>query len=146
MSVSIFRSFVIKAAATLFATFLLAPSADAQSTTYVGADTTTVYITATGSKYHRRQCQHLHDSRIEKKLGAVKGTYGPCGTCKPIGTDGVSSSSPSAKPATSYATGSGATEAPKSTSGQSVQCSGRTQKGARCKRMITNSSGRCYQH
>lgn len=28
----------------------------------------------------------------------------------------------------------------------SVQCSGRTQEGHRCKRMTTNCSGRCYQH
>jgi hypothetical protein len=30
--------------------------------------------------------------------------------------------------------------------GNSVQCSGTTQKGARCRRMTTSSSGRCYQH
>lgn len=28
----------------------------------------------------------------------------------------------------------------------SVQCSGRTQQGNRCKRTTTNCSGRCYQH
>ena len=28
----------------------------------------------------------------------------------------------------------------------SVQCSGTTKKGARCRRMTTNASGRCYQH
>jgi hypothetical protein len=27
-----------------------------------------------------------------------------------------------------------------------VQCSGTTQKGAQCKRMVTSSNGRCYQH
>ncbi len=31
-------------------------------------------------------------------------------------------------------------------SGQSRQCSGTTQKGARCLRMTTSSNGRCYQH
>lgn len=29
---------------------------------------------------------------------------------------------------------------------ESVQCSGTTKKGARCKRMVTSSNGRCYQH
>lgn len=31
-------------------------------------------------------------------------------------------------------------------SGESVQCSGTTKKGARCRRMTTNPSGRCWQH
>lgn len=31
-------------------------------------------------------------------------------------------------------------------SGVTVQCSGRTQAGARCKRRTTNTSGRCFQH
>lgn len=31
-------------------------------------------------------------------------------------------------------------------SGGSVQCSGTTQKGNRCRRMTTSASGRCYQH
>lgn len=30
--------------------------------------------------------------------------------------------------------------------GKSVQCSGRTKSGTRCKRTTTSSSGRCYQH
>lgn len=29
---------------------------------------------------------------------------------------------------------------------RAVQCSGRTKKGTRCKRMTTDQSGRCYQH
>lgn len=28
----------------------------------------------------------------------------------------------------------------------SVQCSGTTKKGARCKRMVKSANGRCYQH
>lgn len=28
----------------------------------------------------------------------------------------------------------------------SVQCSGTTKKGARCKRMVRSANGRCYQH
>ena len=40
--------------------------------------------------------------------------------------------------------------APSNTSSESkserVQCSGTTKKGARCKRMVTSSNGRCYQH
>lgn len=29
---------------------------------------------------------------------------------------------------------------------ESVQCSGTTKKGTRCKRMVTSANGRCYQH
>lgn len=31
-------------------------------------------------------------------------------------------------------------------SSASIQCSGRTQKGARCKKMTTNANGRCHLH
>jgi endonuclease G len=34
----------------------------------------------------------------------------------------------------------------KQSPGKSVQCSGRTKSGTRCKRTTTSSSGRCYQH
>ncbi|MGE3800593.1 MAG: thermonuclease family protein [Candidatus Kapaibacterium sp.] len=33
-----------------------------------------------------------------------------------------------------------------SSTSTSVQCSGRTKKGAQCKRMTTNPSGKCWQH
>lgn len=50
---------------------------------------------------------------------------------------GSSSSSP--KPSTSYKPSSGG-------GCSAVQCSGTTQKGARCKNRTTNCSGRCYHH
>lgn len=42
-----------------------------------------VYITNTGSKYHRANCRTLKDSKIEKHLSEVIGSYQPCGVCKP---------------------------------------------------------------
>ena len=43
-----------------------------------------VYITNTGSKYHRSSCRHLSESKIETTLSnALASGYGPCGTCKP---------------------------------------------------------------
>jgi hypothetical protein len=33
-----------------------------------------------------------------------------------------------------------------SKSSASTQCTGRTQKGTRCKKMTTNSNGRCHLH
>ena len=42
-----------------------------------------VYITNTGSKYHTANCRTLKDSKIEKHLSEVKGSYQPCGVCHP---------------------------------------------------------------
>lgn len=42
-----------------------------------------VYITNTGKKYHTGSCRTLKDSKIEKHLSEVKGSYGPCGICNP---------------------------------------------------------------
>lgn len=43
----------------------------------------TVYITETGSKYHRGTCRHL-DSKIQIKLSDAKARgFTPCGTCDP---------------------------------------------------------------
>ena len=43
-----------------------------------------VYITETGSKYHRAGCRHLKDSQFETTLKkALSQGYGACGTCKP---------------------------------------------------------------
>src|SRR5690606_12605316 len=46
-------------------------------------------------------------------------------------------------PSSSSSSSSSSTEYKRTTS---VQCSGTTQKGARCKRMTLSASGRCYQH
>lgn len=43
-----------------------------------------VFITETGSKYHRAGCRHLKDSKFETTLKkATSQGYGACGTCKP---------------------------------------------------------------
>jgi endonuclease YncB( thermonuclease family) len=43
----------------------------------------TVYVTRTGSKYHRSSCQYLRRSRIPVSLKDAKQSYGPCSVCKP---------------------------------------------------------------
>ena len=84
---------------------------------------TTVYVTNTGEKYHLGSCHYLSKSKIETTMAKAKTEgYTPCKVCKP----------------------GGAVYVPSSTT--SVQCSGTTQKGARCKRRTTSASGRCYQH
>lgn len=43
----------------------------------------TVYITKTGSKYHRAGCQYLRKSKIAISLEEAKRSYEPCSKCKP---------------------------------------------------------------
>lgn len=43
----------------------------------------TVYVTRTGSKYHRSSCQYLRRSRIPVSLKEAKQSYDPCSVCKP---------------------------------------------------------------
>ncbi len=43
----------------------------------------TVYVTRTGSKYHRLSCQYLRHSRISMPLKDAKRSYEPCSVCKP---------------------------------------------------------------
>lgn len=42
----------------------------------------TVYVTRTGSKYHRENCRHLKSS-IAKTREDVHGIYSPCSVCRP---------------------------------------------------------------
>lgn len=46
-------------------------------------DAPVVYITNTGGKYHRSTCSTLKDSKIEKRLSEIRGSYEPCGICNP---------------------------------------------------------------
>jgi endonuclease/exonuclease/phosphatase family metal-dependent hydrolase len=54
------------------------------ATTESGGGGTTVYITETGSKYHRGDCQYLWNSKIPISLvDACNQGYTPCSVCKP---------------------------------------------------------------
>lgn len=100
----------------------------------------TVYVTKTGVKYHREECMHLSKSSrsidIKEAIGAG---YQACKVCKPIASNSSAKIPQNVVSQTNYSENS-------SSSSTSVQCSGKTQKGLRCKRMTTSSSGRCYQH
>lgn len=48
----------------------------------VGPDTM-VFITRTGTKYHRYGCRSLSKSRMALRLAEARLNYGPCGSCKP---------------------------------------------------------------
>lgn len=43
----------------------------------------TVYITKTGSKYHRNGCRYLSKSKISINLESAKAAYSPCSVCNP---------------------------------------------------------------
>lgn len=43
----------------------------------------TVFITETGTKYHRDGCRYLSKSKIEISLSRAKSAYQPCKVCKP---------------------------------------------------------------
>jgi endonuclease YncB( thermonuclease family) len=43
----------------------------------------TVYVTRTGSKYHRSSCQYLRRSRVPVSLKEAKQSYDPCSICRP---------------------------------------------------------------
>ncbi len=46
-------------------------------------DGLTVYVTRTGTRYHRDGCRHLARSRIPMPLKEAAVRYGPCSVCSP---------------------------------------------------------------
>lgn len=98
----------------------------------------TVYTTKTGEKYHKKTCHYLKYSRIEVDLKDAKQFgYTACSVCKPkLKTLSPNKGLQSNKPA------------PIKTrkSNTSVQCSGTTKAGKRCKRRTKSPNGKCYQH
>ncbi|QDT40707.1 hypothetical protein Pan241w_07650 [Gimesia alba] len=46
-------------------------------------DSVTVYITNTGTKYHRGSCRHLKKSKIAITLERARAQYSPCKVCNP---------------------------------------------------------------
>ena len=42
-----------------------------------------VYVTKTGTKYHRADCRSLRQSKIAMKLKDAAKKYSPCKICKP---------------------------------------------------------------
>lgn len=97
-----------------------------------------VYITKTGTKYHKNTCHHLKYSKQEVTLDkALKLGLTACSVCKPTVGNGGGSDATSSKtnfqPSTIKSTAA-------------TQCTGTTKSGARCKRMVKSGNGRCYQH
>ncbi len=53
-----------------------------------------VFITRTGTKYHRDGCRYLSKSRIPIGLTDAAARYGPCSVCKPPRGTGISRPNP----------------------------------------------------
>ena len=89
-----------------------------------------VYKTPSGAKYHLATCRMVKNVSEKITLAeAAKFGLGPCKICAPVFV-------------------AGAIQKPKTTQGQSatVQCSGYTKAGKRCKHMTGIGNGYCYQH
>lgn len=59
-------------------------NSSSSSTTTTSKDSTTVYITNSGTKYHKAGCRYIKDSKIKTTIAkAKKDKYTPCKVCKP---------------------------------------------------------------
>lgn len=111
----------------------------------------TVYITKTGSKYHRASCQYLRKSQYPITIKeAVDRGYEPCSVCDPGSPAKTQKASPAVDP-NQKKDKSVPDKAPENSSrvpqeAKSSQCTAITKAGTRCKRMTTNANGKCYQH
>lgn len=103
-----------------------------------------VYVTDTGSKYHKESCRYLKYSKTKMTLdsAAIAG-YGACKVCRPPLVDHQPSSDQKTQIKTAPAPND---KKPASTYTSATRCSATTQKGTRCKRTTRSGSGKCWQH
>lgn len=105
----------------------------------------TVYATKTGDKYHKSNCRYLKYSKKELSLNkAIMLSYKACSVCKPpVKKDSKLNSKLGIKPNVVNKDVRGKETLYKVSS---MQCTGKTKSGTRCKRKTKSASGRCYQH
>lgn len=101
-----------------------------ESTAKKESVTQTVYVTNTGTKYHRAGCRYLSKSSIPISLEAASNRYGPCSVCSPPRLQGTTIKQSRTTPQKII----------------SSQCAATTQKGTRCKRKASPGSSYCWQH
>jgi hypothetical protein len=104
---------------------LISTQGYSQQTDTIKSDTTKteqVYVTDTGTKYHKSGCRYLNKSKHTKTLTkAIKDDYTACSKCY------------------------GKKAVPKTTKSVS-QCMAATKAGTRCKRKPAEGSAYCWQH
>jgi endonuclease YncB( thermonuclease family) len=95
-----------------------------------------VYVTRTGTKYHRDGCRSLSQSKSPMSLKEAAARYGPCNSCKPP----TLSEAPAAVPAES--------SAPPRTSAPTTsrRCAAITKAGTQCSRNASPGKAYCWQH
>jgi hypothetical protein len=95
-----------------------------------------VYVTRTGTKYHRDGCSFLARSKLPVALKDV-GSHGPCSVCKPptLGKGGPASV---AVPA--------ALRSAPAPPAADFRCQAITKKGTQCSRRAQAGSSYCWQH
>lgn len=99
-----------------------------------------VYVTKTGSKYHRASCSSLSKSKIEMPLAEAAKRYGPCKNCKPPVPAATSAG-------TAAATASPGPALPtKSAPAAAGRCQATTKKGTQCSRRAQPGRNYCWQH
>ena len=106
------------------------PSASKTVVAPKSPDAITVYVTRTGSKYHRDNCRYLSKSKRAISLDEASARYSPCKVCKP----------PPGQAVPSY------TSPAKRSPTASTRCQATTKKGTQCKRKAKRASSYCWQH
>ena len=107
--------------------------------TYAGAQQPTdkVFVTKTGTKYHRASCSSLSKSKIELTLSEAAARYTPCKICRPpvlATADAVSVSRSAGSPPD------------KASSVEGSRCQATTRKGTQCSQRAKPGSKFCWQH
>lgn len=107
------------------------------------ATTATVYVTGSGTKYHRKGCQYLTTTARATTLAKAAKSKSPCKVCRPptLAPPALGSLGTLAAP---KATAGGDAATPRST--VTTRCAATTQKGTRCKRTAQAGSFYCSQH
>ena len=123
---------------TLLICFLLSsPAIQLQAQSDASNSKVLICVSNSAERYHKSRCNGLnqcnHTISEVTKDEAVKMGRTPCKIC-------YSSSSSSSSGYSSDGSSSSSGGCP------TVQCSGTTQKGLRCKNKTTNCGGRCYHH
>lgn len=125
-------------------TAAVATATAAKSTAASSNATETVYVTRTGSKYHRAGCRSLSRSQIPMTLKEASARYGACSICRPpvlTATPAPAATTPAAAAPVERATTTPPTRAP-----ASGRCQAITKKGTQCSRRAQPGRAYCWQH
>ena len=99
-----------------------------------------VYVTKTGSKYHRASCSSLSKSKIEMPLAQAAALYGACKNCKPPIPAAVPANAATIPPTAKAAAVERAAPV------EGGRCQATTKKGTQCSRKAQAGRSFCWQH